>query len=111
MNAWLLQVWPDVDEQLDAQPTGEELALYLALGWTQSTTTWQWPATERWIGVLSGSPPADWLARSQWHLCWLLEDSEAADHRRGLRAALAEGLSEAGSSDLASELSSLFVFS
>ncbi len=110
LNAWLVQVWPTaVDDQLPAEPTDDQLALYLALGWTQSTTTWQWPATERWIGLLSGDPPGHWLPRSQWHLCWLLDDPEDEDHRRGLRESLSEGESDADRPGLSSELGSVLL--
>ncbi|HEX4953489.1 MAG TPA: metallophosphoesterase [Thermoanaerobaculia bacterium] len=91
-NAWLLQVWQAVDGSFKNPDDPDLLALYLALGWTQATTTWQWPATERWIQLLSGPPPANWLPRSQWHLCWLLHDNTNAQHRKALDDALAEGL-------------------
>ena len=90
-NAWLLHVWPGVDDALEKDPEPGSLALYLALGWTQASTTSQWPATPRWRALLGGEPPAHWLPRSQWHGCWLLFDNENAEHRQGLRAALDEG--------------------
>ncbi len=108
LNAWLLQVWPGVDRHLEEQPDPDRLALYLALGWTQATTTRQWPATERWIALLAGTPPDDWLPRSQWHLCWLLHDPEDAGHRRALDEALCEGLGDEGRPGLAAELQKLF---
>ncbi len=93
-NAWLLQVWPAVDDRLAGQPSPDALALYLGLGWTQATTTWQWPATERWIAILGGEPPVEWLPRSQWHLCWLLHDPADDAHREALNEALDEGLGD-----------------
>jgi hypothetical protein len=93
-NRWLLQVWPLIEEQLPAEPHPAQLALYLALGWTQQTTTWQWPGSERWLGLISGKPPAHWLPKLHWHLCWLTHDPEDADHLSGLRTALEEGLAD-----------------
>ncbi len=93
-NAWLLHVWPVVDERLGEEPNADALALYLGLGWTQVTTTWQWPSTERWIALLNAEPPEHWLPRSQWHLCWLLHDRENEDHREALDEALEEGLAD-----------------
>ncbi|MCP4657867.1 MAG: hypothetical protein GY856_20865 [bacterium] len=81
---------------------------YLALVWTQATTTWQWPATERWIALVGGKPPAPWLPRSQWHLCWLLHDPDDADHRRALDEALGEGLGDAERPQIAAHLRELF---
>ncbi|MCP4654644.1 MAG: NACHT domain-containing protein, partial [bacterium] len=43
----ILSVWPALDARLGDRPSADALALYLTLGWTQATTTWQWPATER----------------------------------------------------------------
>lgn len=33
------------------------LGLYLALGWTQQTTTHQWPASERWRTSIAAPLP------------------------------------------------------
>ncbi|MEM6456766.1 MAG: metallophosphoesterase, partial [Acidobacteriota bacterium] len=43
-NAWLLHVWPVIDEQAPRNLSPDLLALYLTLGWTQASTTWTWPA-------------------------------------------------------------------
>ncbi len=101
-NAWLLHVWPAVDERFAGTSSPDRQALYLTLGFTQATTTWQWPWTDPWRELLGGDPPAHWLPRSQWHLCWLLYASElpegtaeAGVHRRGLDEALVEGLDDA----------------
>ena len=91
-NAWLLQIWNAVDKKFSQTNSPDLEALYYTLGFTQATTTWQWPATERWCGLLGGDPPSHWLPRSQWHLCWLLYDSNDDAHRSGLMAALDEGL-------------------
>ncbi len=107
-NAWLLNVWPAVDARLSGPGASEALALYLALGWTQATTTGQWPATEQWSAILRGRPPAHWLPRSQWHLCWLLHDPEDRDHRTGLAEALAEGSADALHAGVAAGLQRLF---
>jgi len=108
VNAWTLNVWSVVDARLDEAPSPDVLALYLALGWTQATTTWQWPATERWIALLGGEPPAHWLPRSQWHLCWLLHDPDDAGHRQALDDALREGLADDERPQIAEHLRSLF---
>jgi hypothetical protein len=107
-NAWLLGVWPAVEVQLSEQAPAEVLALYLALGWTQATTTWQWPATERWISLLDSGPPDDWLPRSQWHLCWLLYNRADQAHHQGLQKALDEGLNDETRPGIAAALRELF---
>lgn len=72
----------------------DELALYLALGWTQCATTGSWPATDRWKALMDAGPPADWLARVHWHLCYLLHDRLDSVHRAGLCQALAAGAAD-----------------
>jgi predicted MPP superfamily phosphohydrolase/energy-coupling factor transporter ATP-binding protein EcfA2 len=71
-----------------------ELALALALGWTQYVMVGLWPATPGWIAALSGDPPSHWLARAQWHQCWLAYDREDEAAKAGLEAALAAGRSD-----------------
>lgn len=93
-NVALLFLWQSVDDHLPTEPAPEQLALYLQLGWTQSTTTHEWPATERWIALMKAGPPAHWLPRSQWHLCWLLHDPSALEHQRAFNGALREGLAD-----------------
>jgi predicted phosphodiesterase len=93
-NRWLLQAWPVIEKQMADAPHPAQLALYLALGWTQQTTTWQWPGSERWLGLLRGEPPEHWLPKLHWHLCWLTHDPEATDHLSGLNVALEEGLAD-----------------
>lgn len=93
-NVDVLFLWPYLDELLQKEPPPEKLALYLQLGWTQSTTTYEWPATERWIGLMKAGPPAHWLPRAQWHLCWLLYDNTDAEHQRAFNEALREGLAD-----------------
>jgi hypothetical protein len=43
---------------------------------------------------MEAGPPTHWLARSQWHLCWLVHDPEDARHREALLASLDEGESD-----------------
>ncbi len=93
-NAWLLQIWQAVDKRFAEASSPDLEAVYYTLGFTQATTTWQWPVTERWRTLLGGDPPAHWLPRSQWHLCWLLYDDGDEAHRRGLDTALDEGLGD-----------------
>lgn len=93
-NLSLLYFWPEIDKMLPAEPSPEKLALYLELGWTQATTTHDWPGTPRWIALLEGEPPAHWLPRTHWHLCWLLFQPDATSHQEGFNAALREGLAE-----------------
>ncbi len=49
-------------------------------------------AGTRWKDLLADPPPSDWLPRAHWHLCWLLHDQAEPVHRRGLKAAMAEGV-------------------
>ena len=89
----LLYLWPALDAKLAADPDPARLALYLQLGWTQSTTTHEWPGTERWIALMKAEPPAHWWPRAHWHLCWLLHDTAGnPEHQKGFNAALTEGL-------------------
>jgi predicted MPP superfamily phosphohydrolase len=89
-NLWLLHLWPALDEKVTLQ-TPAQLAHYLALGWTQATTTWEWPDTPRWIALLSGAPPEHWWPRVHWHACWLLYEPNSKERLAALRAALQEG--------------------
>ncbi|MCP4657661.1 MAG: hypothetical protein GY856_19820, partial [bacterium] len=113
-NARLLAVWPEwIDSSfpgLSRPPSDkpDRLALYLALGRSQATTTHAWPATPAWRRLLGGDPPVHWLPRSQWHLCWLLCDPDDADHLSGLDDALREGLEDVERPDVARELRRLF---
>jgi len=113
-NACLLHLWPGLDEKLGPRPCPDHLALYLALGWTQSTTTWQWPPSERWVELLGGPPPEHWMPRSQWHLAWMLHYSQATtdpkykEHHRALDEALEEGLTDEERPGLAEALRELF---
>jgi predicted MPP superfamily phosphohydrolase len=95
LNAWLVQTWFAIDDLLGDAPDPDHLALYLTLGWTQSTTTHQWPATDRWVSYFETEAPTHWLPRSQWHLCWLTYDAAAEAHQQGLAEALREGLGDA----------------
>ncbi len=96
LNARLHEIWPRFDRSLsEVNLSGPNLALYLALGWTQATTTYEWPGTERWKQRLGGSPPAHWLPRTQWHLCWLLYEPESTEHRAAFDAAIEEGRGDA----------------
>jgi predicted MPP superfamily phosphohydrolase len=95
-NAWAALIWTRLDTSIVVEDfNGPNLALYLALGWTQATTTYQWPGTTRWKKLLAAPPPAHWLPRSQWHLCWLLHQPESAEHRAAINAAFAEGREDA----------------
>lgn len=107
-NAWLLHVWPVLDDRLGDNPSPNRLALYLALGWTQATSTWQWPATDRWIALLKADPPTHWMPRAQWHLCWLLHDPDDPHHRQALDTALEEGLADPDRPGLAEALREIF---
>ncbi|MCP4664563.1 MAG: hypothetical protein GY856_54960 [bacterium] len=106
-NAWLLQVWSAVDARFADTSSPDRQALYLTLGFTQATTTWQWPHSERWRKLLKGPPPAHWLPRSQWHLCWLLYEPEDEDHNRKFDEALAEGMGDVERPGVASALREL----
>ncbi len=115
-NAWLLHVWPAVDRRFAGTSVPERQALYLALGFSQASTTWQWPYSERWKELLGGPPPPHWLPRSMWHLCWRLYTSNLPEgtgddevHRQGLDEALDEGLADAERPGVASALRELIV--
>lgn len=90
-NRWLFEVWDAIDARLPPEPTPAQLALYFALGWAQSTTTWAWPDSERWRALFDAGPGEHWLVRSQWHLCKLTEDSTSEEDQAALRAALRDG--------------------
>lgn len=90
-HRFLLEMWPAWEATLPAELDAHRLALYLALGWAQCTVTAMWPGTPRWTALLGGPPPAHWLARAHWHLCWLVYEPEDAAHLQGYRDALAEG--------------------
>jgi hypothetical protein len=90
-NLWLHKVWSAIDRHLPENPSPAHLALYFALGWAQSTTTWAWPDSERWRTLFAAGPGEHWLVRSQWHLCKLTDDPASKDDDAGLRAALRDG--------------------
>lgn len=90
-NRWLFEVWSAIDRRLPENPSPTHLALYFALGWAQSTTTWAWPDSERWRTLFAAGPGEHWLVRSQWHLCKLTDDPASKDDDAGLRAALRDG--------------------
>jgi len=90
-NRWLFNVWSAIDRRLPENPTPAQLALYFALGWTQSTTTWVWPKSERWRMLFAAGPGENWLVRSQWHLCRLTDNPDSASSRAALREALRDG--------------------
>lgn len=92
LNLWLLGIWPALERTIEED--APRLALYLTLGWTQATTTYEWPGTERWKKLLAARPPTHWLPRTQWHLCWLLHNPESAEHRAAFNAAIEEGRSD-----------------
>lgn len=89
-----LEVWPYVDQSArkgGLAPDRPALAaLYLALGWSQHTTTGQWPETRRWTDCFKGTPQ-HWLVRAHWHLAWLAHDPADGSHLKGLRATLKLG--------------------
>ena len=90
-NRWLCEIWPALDDCLSTPPGAWQLAIYYALAWTQFSTTWTWPETERWRALFGERPPAHWLPRAHWHLCWLSYDPGLTDHLHGLDQALEEG--------------------
>lgn len=90
-NRWLCEIWPALDDYLPKPPGPWQLAIYYALAWTQFSTTWTWPETERWRALFGERPPAHWLPRAHWHLCWLSYDPGLTDHLQGLDEALEEG--------------------
>lgn len=90
-NRLLFEIWSEIDQRLPENPSPAHLALYFALGWAQSTTTWAWPDSERWRTLFAAGPGEHWLVRSQWHLCKLTDDPASKDDDAGLRAALRDG--------------------
>ncbi|MGH8478422.1 MAG: hypothetical protein ACREXK_02315 [Gammaproteobacteria bacterium] len=87
-NRWLCETWPALDDYLPTSPGPWQLAIYYALAWTQFTTTWTWPETERWRALFGERPPAHWLPRTH---CWLSYDPGLTDPLQGLDEALEEG--------------------
>ncbi len=104
-NRWLFEVWNGIDNRLPENPSPAQLALYFALGWAQSTTTWAWPDSERWRTLFAAGPGEHWLVRSQWHLCKLTDDPASKDDDAGLRAALRDGLDDESLPGYAARLS------
>jgi len=94
-NRWLCEIWPALDDYLPTLPGPWQLAIYYALAWTQFSTTWTWPETERWRALFGERPPAHWLPRAHWHLCWLCYDPGLTDHLQGLDEAIEEGEADA----------------
>jgi predicted MPP superfamily phosphohydrolase len=90
-NRWLCEIWPALDDYLPTPPGPWQLAIYYALAWTQFSTTWRWPETERWRTLFGERPPTHWLPRAHWHLCWLSYDPALTGHLQGLDEALEEG--------------------
>jgi hypothetical protein len=90
-NRWLCEIWPALDDYMPKPPGPWQLAIYYALAWTQFSTTWTWPETEHWRALFDERPPAHWLPRAHWHLCWLSYNPELTDHLQGLDEALEEG--------------------
>lgn len=90
-NVEIWECFGEMDHRLPRKPSPGRLALYIALGWTQSTTTYRWPGISRWNELLGGPPPAHWLPRTQWDLCWMLHDPEDAKQRAAFDAAIEEG--------------------
>lgn len=82
--------WAALQTGVPGELTPHRLAIYLALGWTAATTTWQWPGTDDWIETMKHEPE-HWLPRSQWHLCWLTYDPDDVPHRQALEDALKDG--------------------
>jgi predicted MPP superfamily phosphohydrolase len=93
-NRWLFEIWSPVDKRLPENPSPAQLALYFALGWAQSTTTWAWPDSDRWRTLFAAGPGEHWLVRSQWHLCKLTDDPSSKEDDAALRAALRDGLGD-----------------
>jgi hypothetical protein len=103
-HIWLLQNWAMIELMLLEEETPIDLALYLALGWMQCTSTAVWPATPRWRVLLAGTPPAHWWPRVQWLLVWLLHAPDNRERRTALDAALSEGAADATLGRLARDL-------
>lgn len=90
-HTWSWNNWPSLDAALPSAPDPARLALYLALGWAQQTTTHRWPATARWQGLARGQAPAHAWPRIQWHLIRWFDDPAGED---AVRAALAEAAAD-----------------
>jgi predicted MPP superfamily phosphohydrolase len=104
-NRWLFEIWSAIDNRLPENPSPAHLALYFALGWAQSTTTWAWPDSERWRTLFGAWPGEHWLVRSQWHLCKLTDDPASKKDDGGLRTALRDGLNDESLPGYAARLS------
>ena len=125
MNRWLWLYWRNLDracsdhlppiteDDENATPASTSWpdspgyqALYLALGWSQASTTWQWPYTAQWSAAMA-APPTHWLPRAQWHLCYLLATPNDSEHKRALFAAVDEGLEDTAWPEYAATLARL----
>ena len=103
-----LELWPLLEGFAFAGRIGPDrpalAALYLALGWSQHTTTGQWPETETWAHVLRGVPE-HWLIRAHYHLSWLAHDPENTHHFAEFQAALYDGRSDDQLASIAERMS------
>ncbi len=92
-----LELWPFVDDCAHKGDIGAErpafAALYLAMGWSQHTTTGQWPETKLWTAHFKAKP-VHWLLRAHWHLAWLAHNPADRTHQTGLNSALKLGLND-----------------
>ena len=100
--------WTIFERALNKLSDPTSLALYLALGWTQATVTYEWPDSEIWRGIFASPPPEQWLPRLYFELCYLTHDPNLREHYDAFFDALNRGLADPELSIVAEKLKELF---
>ncbi|MFZ6179115.1 NACHT domain-containing protein [Nannocystis pusilla] len=103
-HTWIWLNWETIEASLPEPPEADRLALFLALGWTQYTTTGRWPTSERWRRIAGGPAPEHWWPRVHWLLCRQLAADDGASRWPDVRAALVEGEADAELAGVAARL-------
>jgi len=113
-SRWSLLVWEGIDklvataDPMVATADPSSLALYLALGWSQATVTYEWPDSEIWRGIFASPPPEHWLPRLYFELCYLTHDPNLREHYDAFFDALNRGFEDPELSIVAEKLKELF---
>jgi predicted MPP superfamily phosphohydrolase len=94
----ILERWVYVERDLpgDFERDPFTLSAYFALGWSQANTTLDWPETPLWRKLLGGDPPAHWLPRYFFALCWNIGEPEDVKWLEMAHACLDAGQDETG---------------
>ncbi|MCY1004261.1 hypothetical protein OV079_01485 [Nannocystis pusilla] len=103
-HTWIWLNWEAIEASLPEPPEADRLALFLALGWTQYTTTGRWPTGERWRRIAGGPAPEHWWPRVHWLLCRQFAADDGASRWPEVWAALVEGEADAELAGVAARL-------